>query len=1442
MLNLTQNTRPYKIEVYGLQDDYIGTLQSYSPEKGQIISPQLSISSDGTQEFTCEIPRYYVDVNDERKENPKWANNDKLLAENTRVLKVFVTTEDGVDIYPLLVTKFTDKRDGNFKASRTLHASSLAFAELGKIGYKLEFGWDVIEAYLRKHPEEHIQTNIQYWLDQVFPNQKNENGDIVKWLTPWSYEVRMDWRGYPDKKDRRSDTIYEDEYVADWIEDKKGNLVPAKINAAREMERVVEARGSNKYNICCSIAEVFKVFCRFEYKCDNTGRFINTYREDGKNWTGRKVIFYNKAIDYDNPFQLSYQDNLNTIERVADSENVYTKLYVSPVQTDTMTNGYITIADAAANPTMDEFLLNFDYMKEIGSITDLQYKEVSKYEAALRKINQEIQKNQVNYSNAQILVNQAESELRETELKLQSCEETLEEYEKLYNNEVINEPVERGSGNGCYVTAVPRDNYILAKIGLDGVEALTVGACIDKYYKEVLFTTKTAKLISNVSQIDDEEECFYVVVDVYGFATHVAASKTYIKSLRDISQGFKAVASYDNETFNRVVSLYKQGNYTEAIKVAGYNALDEDGNSYPESKQISSFITRMRKLINYRDANEGSGSNTYLDYLGFSKSLNLSGALDGNGGRLWLSLRYLPKNKYEKIYSQAVSLQGALASDITEKQQNAAAKKELLDALQDEYDALKEKKLQLDSDFEYLMGPALREGYWTPQDYTNINQTFTDVPAKITWDTEAFDGEQLPYELITSELGEVTKRGYYYLDVTDIFKQDSFANQNAGQFCLHFRRDGYRGELNSEREKIPAGWYSVTIDGVKKYFEVPTDRYPNEKGKLDLVINKQFTQITIGNALPYKFQISYAKNLPSTPPDITSMFEYLGNEIADGKAYEGAGIKLAFVRTKADIRIVAILLSQDLIVGLSGDVERQPYGYSILDKTDIKPFATSKVFTQFLEEDDFYPQIVYPRIIMEEENVQYNASSLVIKPVGVEDVILKNYYSYNVWLRALKDQAGNPTTSTRPHITLKICSSAVTEGDDVYYYYNYPTWILNGNYTISYEVSRANDDLYIDATQVALENSYPNYSYSLTVANIPENIKRISVGQMVYINDFILGMQRVSGYVDKIEYKLDQPWEDSIEIKNYNTKFEDLFTTISASSEAMKKNEHSYNIAASKFAAKGALAEDVQESLNDVSLGLTTGGGANLQLNDEDGLLLVDKQKNENNVYGMIALRSGGIFTSDSVDRRGDRIWKSVITSEGINASYIKAGQIDTNLIRIMSGGNPAFQWNSEGLFAYDSMNSDRYISYNSEGLKLNDGGVDKVEVSWDGFIIRDQYQKLFWVDDHGNLNIKGRIVSGGSIGDTPVDEINKDINTYTVELLSEKNFVCNLSNINGDTTIDTITVVVYKGNVPQPSENFLYSWDGEKTWVDSNVHNVEVSSAGEVATLAIHCDVKLKE
>jgi len=68
------------------------------------------------------------------------------LAENTRGLKIFLDYENEIKVYPFIVDKITDKRDSHFSVYREVEASGMAFAELGKTGYKLELNSHTIES------------------------------------------------------------------------------------------------------------------------------------------------------------------------------------------------------------------------------------------------------------------------------------------------------------------------------------------------------------------------------------------------------------------------------------------------------------------------------------------------------------------------------------------------------------------------------------------------------------------------------------------------------------------------------------------------------------------------------------------------------------------------------------------------------------------------------------------------------------------------------------------------------------------------------------------------------------------------------------------------------------------------------------------------------------------------------------------------------------------------------------------------------------------------------------------------------------------------------------------------------------------------------------------------------------------------------------------------
>jgi len=143
-----------------------------------------------------------------------------------------------------------------------------------------------------------------------------------------------------------------------------------------------------------------------------------------------------------------------------------------------------------------------------------------------------------------------------------------------------------------------------------------------------------------------------------------------------------------------------------------------------------------------------------------------------------------------------------------------------------------------------------------------------------------------------------------------------------------------------------------------------------------------------------------------------------------------------------------------------------------------------------------------------------------------------------------------------------------------------------------------------------------------------------------------------------------------------------------------------------------------------------------------------------NGIFGQVALRGGGIYLSNSVDPSGNRIWSTGITPNGINASLITAGQLDTNLIRVFAGNNLAFQWNSEGIFAYRKdangvPNLNSYVRYSDKGIQYIDNGVSSVDLGWEGLAINAQDGAVRLTGSNGLVVFNGsdtKLISLGRI------------------------------------------------------------------------------------------------
>jgi hypothetical protein len=87
------------------------------------------------------------------------------------------------------------------------------------------------------------------------------------------------------------------------------------------------------------------------------------------------------------------------------------------------------------------------------------------------------------------------------------------------------------------------------------------------------------------------------------------------------------------------------------------------------------------------------------------------------------------------------------------------------------------------------------------------------------------------------------------------------------------------------------------------------------------------------------------------------------------------------------------------------------------------------------------------------------------------------------------------------------------------------------------------------------------------------------------------------------------------------------------------------------------------------------------------------------------------------LDENGERKWKTGLTPEGISASLVTAGTINTGNIAIMNGNNPAFRWDAFGISAFNAewdansilgtSDKTKFVRFDKHGIYGINGGVD---------------------------------------------------------------------------------------------------------------------------------------
>lgn len=1157
---LPQSIRPYELSIWSLQDQPISVIKGIDVyNQGYITEPQLQLSVDGTENLSFSVPMYLRNGGQDLTENPAWYNviNGNLMV-GMRKLRIFFNKGDEDEqVYDFIITKVEESHENGVLTCK-VEAEGTPFQELGNLGYKINLSQDEFELDYQKWVDSDGKEgaelpNLQYWADKVLSVVKN-----------WTYEVQMDWSDYDGN--RANDKVYEDAYVSSWhLGDKE--LVAAALEKSREKARIVSVSNSNVYNATQTIAETFGIYCRYKYSYDENYHI-----------TGRKCVFYNKALNDNNPFDITYQYNTSSIQRIMDSTDLKTKLYVNPIEDSNSLNGEINIAQVDANKTREDYIFNFDYLREIGGITEDQYKEVPKYEQKLHLYNLQLEEISNSIAEKQVLLTQISAEKVIAQNAVKEAQEQVDEAEAMLR-------------------------AILGETGI--FKRATTGTVVEREGKHIINLREEGAFVSEANPL-----------------------KIYL--------------SYSSQV--------GVGGGTPDITISG-----------PNNSQL---------------VYDAAGNLDYiqLDNTSYGKFQNADGTYKT---RCYLYYSYCPDLYYRNIRDEYKGIAEDKQRVYEEREKQEADLQTAITALQEQYNVVKEEKQKAIYDFEGMMGPAIREGYWQADNYTDYGEYITtklssvgqvDGKASLVWDQEAFEGEQLSYY----EVGASQTKHYY--------PYFTLSNDVAGLLMTHF------DDL----------WV----------------RYYTSRG---------------------------------------------GNDKIPHKVYVKAGLEYGYRADKDNDNLVLLLTRTDIDPQLLlADGNEVCMGYT-QDNEDHILVGEAQTRASFTASPTPY-MLCYLRVKINSSFLKTSEDQLSLE---YNTTAFKKYEDYSVLSRG-----------GIYYITPKIAS------------------MLNVNpslqtLTCHYVLSSGALSMYLDAKEVCRTNSMPQVSYEVKMDVCPRALMRVAyknLGYVARIHDNMLKFKNVLGYVNGITLNLDQPWNDEYEVKNYKTKFEDLFSRIVASSEQMKTNAIVYNKAASAFASNGTIkADNIQETLDMVDLKYAFNNG-DLTITENDGIWATSDD-------GVVAIRGGGIFTANQKDEDGNWEWNTGIVPSGINASLIKSGQIDTTKIKIFAGNNVALQMNKDGYFAYrqieqtdDAGNTnlvptpDEFVTHNGDGLFLinrTEAGdeLKLVEISWDGLKIRNKNNEIVLeANEAGNLVLNHIEAKSGRIGNMEIDAID-ELTSLTLEPLEGTQF-----------------------------------------------------------------------
>lgn len=288
------------------------------------------------------------------------------------------------------------------------------------------------------------------------------------------------------------------------------------------------------------------------------------------------------------------------------------------------------------------------------------------------------------------------------------------------------------------------------------------------------------------------------------------------------------------------------------------------------------------------------------------------------------------------------------------------------------------------------------------------------------------------------------------------------------------------------------------------------------------------------------------------------------------------------------------------------------------------------------------------------------------------------------------------------------------------FYKKYEPYIKEGTWSNSNYLD--NNQYYYDATKVAKEGSIPQVKYTISVIDIEplyqDGDYDFDVADRTWVEDIgMFGINPKTGFPNRLKTLIssiteepDFPKNDKIDVQDFTTQFEDLFQQVSATVQNLTFNENIYMRSSNFTAQQGVKTESLQTTLDNNDLTLVKTAQENIKI-DWQGQSGSDIN-NHNNKYKLDG--QGLSFSND-----GGQSWLNVVSPNGINADYIRAGTLDAGRVRIVDGNYIYFTWDANGICAYREPTTgksplDDYAQFNKYGLSLVEDGKIKLRAGYE--------------------------------------------------------------------------------------------------------------------------------